>query len=72
MQVSADVDTLEVTISATGDLLDSGVPFTNSLWLNCQIDVRCDLIYGYALVVLLAGSPLKQHFLLLPVMVDVI
>src|SRR5258708_23576843 len=36
--VSADVDTLEITISATGDLLDGGVPVTNSLWLNCQVD----------------------------------
>jgi hypothetical protein len=36
--VSADVDTLEITISATGDLLDGGTPFTNSLWLNCQVD----------------------------------
>jgi hypothetical protein len=32
------VDTLEITISATGDLLDGGTPFTNSLWLNCQVD----------------------------------
>jgi hypothetical protein len=38
VMVSADVDTLEVTISATGDLLDSGVPATNSIWLNCQVD----------------------------------
>ncbi len=36
--VPADIDTLEVTISATGDLLDSGVPATNSIWLNCQVD----------------------------------
>src|SRR5260370_27040202 len=36
--VSADVDTLEITISATGDLLHGGVPVTNSLWLNCQVD----------------------------------
>jgi hypothetical protein len=36
--VSADVDTLEITISATGDLPDGGTPFTNSLWLNCQLD----------------------------------
>jgi len=36
--VPADVDTLEVTIWATGDLLDGGVPVTNSLWLNCQVD----------------------------------
>jgi hypothetical protein len=38
MQVSADVYTLEITISATGDLLDSGAPVTNSLWLNCEVD----------------------------------
>src|SRR6266446_5828288 len=36
--VPADVDTLEVTISATGDLLDGAAPQTNSLWLNCQVD----------------------------------
>jgi len=36
--VPADVDTLEITISATGDLLDGGVPESNSLWLNCQVD----------------------------------
>src|SRR5260221_4404152 len=38
VMVPADVDTLEVTISATGDLLDSGTPISNSIWLNCQID----------------------------------
>jgi hypothetical protein len=38
VRVPADVDTLEVTISATGDLLDGSAPFTNSLWLNCQVD----------------------------------
>jgi hypothetical protein len=36
--IPADVNTLEITISATGDLLDGGVPVTNSLWLNCQVD----------------------------------
>src|SRR6266851_2998762 len=38
VMVPADVATLEVTISATGDLLDSGTPISNSIWLNCQID----------------------------------
>jgi hypothetical protein len=38
VMVPADVDTLEVTISATGDLLHGGVPVTNSIWLNCQVD----------------------------------
>jgi hypothetical protein len=38
VMIPADVDTLEVTISATGDLLDSGTPISNSIWLNCQID----------------------------------
>jgi hypothetical protein len=38
ISVPADVNTLEVTISATGDLLDGGAPVTNSLWLNCQVD----------------------------------
>lgn len=36
--VPADVDILEVTISATGDLLNGGTPVPNSLWLNCQVD----------------------------------
>ena len=37
---SADVDTLEVSISATGDLIDSvsGTPQSNSLWLSCSVD----------------------------------
>jgi hypothetical protein len=34
----ADVDTLEVSISATGDLIDSGTPQSNSLWLSCSVD----------------------------------
>ncbi len=38
VQVPADDGTLEITISATGDLLQSGVPVSNSLWLNCQVD----------------------------------
>jgi hypothetical protein len=39
----ADTDTLEITISATADLLDGGVPVSNSLWLNCQVDgVACN------------------------------
>ena len=36
--VPADVNILEVTISATGDLLNGGTPVPNSLWLNCQVD----------------------------------
>jgi len=36
--VPADVDILEVTISATGDLLNGGTPVRNSLWLSCQVD----------------------------------
>jgi len=36
--VPADVDMLEVSISATGDLLNGGTPVPNSLWLNCQVD----------------------------------
>jgi hypothetical protein len=38
VSVPADVDILEVTISATGDLLNGGTPVPNSLWLNCQVD----------------------------------
>lgn len=38
VSVPADVNTLEVTISATGDLLNGGTPVPNSLWLNCQVD----------------------------------
>lgn len=36
--VPADVSILEVSISATGDLLNAGTPVPNSLWLNCQVD----------------------------------